>query len=327
MSLGEFDVIDRFFTRSSPHSSVIESVGDDCAILPFRENSELVISMDTMVSGRHFHENISPRNLATRSFCAALSDLAAMGATPDCFTLGLTMPELNEIWLKEFSESLHQIANKFECDLVGGDTTHGPLAITIQVHGWVEKQKALLRSNAKVGDRLFVSEVLGDGAAALALIQNPTLKKILNERESHYLYQRFYRPEPQIALGKILSNYAHAAIDISDGLIADAKHIAKKSRVDIEIDLEKIPLSEAAKKIANDNIEAYALSGGDDYQLLFGVSESKISSLQKELDKNKLSVVEIGRVCELKQALPEVRVLKNNQLIKMDKLGYEHFIT
>jgi thiamine-monophosphate kinase len=326
MPLSEFDVIDRYFKRSPKHSSVIKSIGDDCAVLTPPENSQLLVSMDTMVAGKHFFEGIQPQHLASRAFCAALSDLAAMGAEPLWFTLSLTLPELNDFWLQSFSESLFEVADQYHCELVGGDTTQGPLTVTIQVHGWINADKALRRDGAKVGDWVFVTGSLGDGAAALQLIQKQSLEKKLSEAEKQYLLNRFYCPEPQIEIGKLIKDYAHAAIDISDGLAADASHIAKQSQVDIELEFEKVPISSASKKIAGEDIMRFALAGGDDYQLIFTVPENNVAQLENVLRNNRLQAAQIGRVKPCGNETPQARVFFDKQQIQLDKIGYEHFV-
>ena len=183
MSLNEFSLIKQFFTRQAQQASVIKSVGDDCAILSVPNHQQLVLSMDTLVAGRHFPESATPYQIATRALCTSVSDLAAMGAKPLWFTLGLTLPSADEPWLAQFSAGLFAAAAPLNIDLIGGDTTKGPLTITVQAHGVVDKECALQRDAAQQNDRVFVSGYLGDGAAALALIQQ-------NQSYLHLQHQR-----------------------------------------------------------------------------------------------------------------------------------------
>lgn len=301
MSLNEFSLIKQFFTRQAQQSSVIKSVGDDCAILSVPHNQQLVVSMDTLVAGRHFPESATPYQIATRAFCTSVSDLAAMGATPLWFTLGLTLPSSDEQWLSQFSEGLFAAAKPFNMDLVGGDTTKGPLTITVQAHGVVEQDCALQRDTAQIGDRVFVSGYLGDGAAALALLQH---KITASDKLSDYLVSRFYSPMPQIALGQAIAPFTHAAIDISDGLLADAQHIADASQVSLVVDVDRLPihpsLHDAMQKgmlgYERDAILSWALTGGDDYQLLFTVSESQLPAVNALIEDKLIHATDIGRV-------------------------------
>ncbi|MGH1485724.1 MAG: thiamine-phosphate kinase [Cellvibrionaceae bacterium] len=324
MSLGEFDVINTYFKRPAKHTSVIQSVGDDCAVLSIPENHQLVVSMDTLVAGRHFPKDASPEHIAQRAFCTCLSDLAAMGAAPQWFTLGLTLPESDSIWLQSFSESLLNIADEYQCDLVGGDTTQGPLTITLQVHGLVKAGCALTRSAAQAGDKVFVTGCLGDGAAALEVLLNPSIKVDVAVQE--YLSQRFYCPEPQIKSGRLLVDYANAAIDISDGLLSDCQHIANASAVDIKIDVSKIPLSSAYRAVVNEAAIDKALVGGDDYQLVFTVSEQHYSSVNRFIKDKVLDATEIGQVLNSRSAKPVVHCVDSQGVIDIKiKQGYQHF--
>jgi len=313
---------------------VVKGIGDDCAIVEVERYRQLVMSMDTLVAGRHFPDSALPSQIATRSFCTCLSDLAAMGASPQWFTLALTLPEANREWVSEFSDALFAIAGEFECDLIGGDTTQGPLTITLQVHGFVEKEKALTRDAAQAGDLVLVSGPLGDGKAALEFLLNQDSFPMLDSSQLAYLVERFYRPEPQIEIGRRLLNCANAAIDLSDGLLADVQHIADASKVDVEIDLDEIPLSDACLSVAGGNRQAihYALSGGDDYHLAFTVSPHRLSMIKdliKETQSSretlaKLSV--IGRVVATSSGSPSVRCFEKGNLISMsDQKGYQHF--
>ncbi|MFT6387959.1 MAG: thiamine-monophosphate kinase [Cellvibrionaceae bacterium] len=328
MSLNEFELIATYFKREPKQPSVIKGIGDDCAIVSVDQDHSLVMSMDTLVAGRHFPKSASPKQIATRAFCTCLSDLAAMGAKPQWFTLALTLPDADPAWLNDFSQSLLSIADEFECDLIGGDTTQGQLTITIQVHGVVKHQQVLTRDAAKVGDLVFVSGPLGDGAAALNLLLNTKKFFDIEKQQKEYLVERFYRPEPQIKLGQYLTHCANAAIDISDGLLADLQHVANASHVDIDVDVDKILISDACRTVASNDLESlrYALSGGDDYQLAFTVSAEYSSALDDLIKQKSADVVKIGRVVDLSSGSPSVRCFEDGRLLSYDnQKGYQHF--
>jgi thiamine-monophosphate kinase len=320
MPVSEFELIKQYFTRQAKYSSVVKSIGDDCAILSIPESQQLVLSMDTLVSGRHFPESAAPYQIATRAMCTTVSDLAAMGATPLWFTLGLTLPEIDEQWVAEFSRGLFDMADRFEMDLIGGDTTQGPLTITIQVHGTVVEGQVLKRDAAKVGDRLFVSNCIGDGAAALAAIQQ---KIDVTSDVKNYLLSRFYSPSPQIELGKAVVPFAHAAIDISDGLLADAQHIADASGVGIVIDVDRLPINTYLQPYDSDVVRAWALTGGDDYQLLFTVREAALQELEKVTKEKNISVTDIGRVVAGEGV--QCCVDGAPYILSTQQRGYQHF--
>lgn len=335
MSLVEFDIIKRYFTRPAKQQSVSQSVGDDCAVLTLSSNKQLVLSMDTLVCGRHFPEDAAPYDIATRALCTSLSDLAAMGAKPLWFTLGLTLPAASHEWLSEFSQGLFAISDRYNVDLIGGDTTQGPLAVTIQVHGEVDQGQGLCRHSAQVGDSVFVTGCLGDGAAALAVLQGEELGSAVDK---DYLLQRFYQPFPQIAMGQYLQSIASAAIDISDGLVADARHIARASQVDMVINTESLPLSDllSAKPCYYNEINhirskrlEWALTGGDDYQLLFTVHPEKLTQLQLLIDENLVVATNIGFITAKSQDVGDVVCYLNGgpYSVNYPLGGYQHFVT
>lgn len=326
MSLSEFDIIANYFKRPPQQASVSKSIGDDCAIVTVDPDLRLVMSMDTLVAGRHFPDTASAAQIATRAFCTSISDLAAMGATPCWFTLGLTLPQVSEDWLKSFSESLFAIADRYRCDLIGGDTTQGPLTLTLQVHGTLPQHQALTRDAARLGDSVFVTGTVGDGAAALTVLCDHSI--ILSQEQRQYLQDRFYQPEPQIETGKQLLPYARAAIDISDGLLADLQHIASASDVDISIDVDCIPASTACEQVFSSPDERLekVLTGGDDYQLLFTVPENQLESVLSLIQRGVINATRIGHVVQKKQTQAQVYCQKNNQpfFLTGDK-GYQHF--
>lgn len=274
MPLSEFTLIYRYFSALGRGEAVDLSVGDDCAILRLQPGERLATSVDTVVEGVHFPEDSFPEDVGFRAVAVAVSDLAAMGARPLGMTIALTLPEADEFWLNAFSQGVAQAVSAYDMPLIGGDTTRGALTITVQVLGALPLDQALLRSGAGVGDAVYVSGTLGDAAAALAFLNGQWQP---HADAAAYLLQRFNRPAARVALGRQLLGTASAAIDISDGLLADAGHVAAASGVCIRIDPHALPLSAALQ--AHENSEQrlrWALAGGDDYELCFclPVSES-----------------------------------------------------
>lgn len=267
MPASEFSIISRYFSSLGRGDAVDLGVGDDCAILRLPPGQRLATSMDTLVEGVHFPEDAFPEDIAYRAVAVAASDLAAMGASPLAMTVALTLPEADDFWLTTFSEGLAAAVSEYQLPLVGGDTTKGPLAITVQVFGALPHDEGLLRSGAVPGDTVYVSGTLGDAAAGLAFVQEHWQP---SPAHAEYLLARFYRPTARLALGLKLLGQATAAIDISDGLLADAGHIAAASGVKITIESAMLPLSAAIKSHSNPaEVLEWALCRGDDYELCF----------------------------------------------------------
>lgn len=270
----EFELIEFYFAQADlawSNQHVNLGIGDDCAIMNFSSHHQLCVSIDTLVEDVHFPKHANPYDIATRALCVSLSDLAAMAATPVAFTLAITLPEANPDWLKSFSDGLIHVARKYSCPLIGGDTTRGPnLIITIQVHGTVKAGQALTRSNAKIGDKIYVSGNIGDGAGALPLVlKNPKLNT--------GLAKQYYYPYPQIEFAQNIQAYAHSCLDVSDGLVQDLNHICKKSKVGMTIDVARIPMSEKLLKTYDKQTALqYALTGGDDYQLAYTAAHCEL---------------------------------------------------
>lgn len=274
MPATEFSLIYKYFSSLGRGPAVDLSVGDDCALLRLNAHERMAVSVDTMVSGVHFFADSFPEDIGYRAVAVALSDLAAMGARPLAMTLALTLPEADEFWLHSFSEGLAQASEQYQIPLVGGDTTVGPLTISVQVMGAVPQDQALLRDGAQPGDSIYVSGTLGDAAAALAFLRGEWQP---GAAEGEALLQCLHRPQVPIDLGRALLGTATAAIDISDGLLADAGHIAAASGVQLNIEPSLIPLSAAiSTHTCADTVLRWALSGGDDYQLCFCLPQNVV---------------------------------------------------
>ena len=267
MPLSEFSIISRYFSSLGRGEAVDLGVGDDCALLRLPPDHRLATSMDTLVSGVHFPKDAFPENIGYRAVAVAASDLAAMGASPLAMTVALTTPDADDFWLNTFSQGLSIAVSQYQLPLVGGDTTRGPLAITVQVFGAVPKDVALLRGGALDGDMIYVSGTLGDAAGGLAFLQDRWQPA---PEHADYLLNRFYRPTARLGLGMELLGQATAAIDVSDGLLADAGHIAAASGVKLNIESGLLPLSPALISHSHfaESLE-WALCGGDDYELCF----------------------------------------------------------
>ena len=278
--MGEFDLIARYFKR--PARQAVLGVGDDCALLQPTPGTQLAISCDMLVQGRHFFANVNPRNLGHKALAVNLSDLAACGARPLAFTLALALPSADEAWLAPFSEGLLALADAHGCELVGGDTTQGPLNICITVFGEVPvvagRSQALLRSGAQAGDDVYVSGTLGDARLALEALQG----KVLVPTEVLVAARwRLECPTPRIALGLALRGVATAALDVSDGLLGDLGHILLQSGVGATIQVDDVSKLVASKEIntmagglfgsylTSEQWRTWSLAGGDDYELLF----------------------------------------------------------
>lgn len=283
--LTEFSLIQRYFERlSTQRDDVLLGIGDDCALLQCPAEHVIAVSIDTLVENIHFFADVDPERLGYKSLAVGLSDLAAMGAQPAWFTLALTLPEVNEHWLKGFSQGLATLAKKHNIQLVGGDTTRGPLTISIQVHGFVQPAKALRRSGAQVGDMIYVTGTLGDAGAALQLQLREWNHAALNAEDKIYLHQRLEQPIPRLEIGQQLAGLASAAIDISDGLLVDLSHILDKSDVGARLDLAKLPLSLAMSKVDRQTAERFALQSGDDYELCFTLPPKYSAEIEQRFD-------------------------------------------
>lgn len=317
----EFDIIRQYFTFEISRSDVALGIGDDAALLCVPQGQQLVQSVDTLVAGVHFPIETSPQDIAYKALAVNLSDMAAMGAEPAWFTLAITLPNNDESWLKAFSDSLALLAKQHNVQLIGGDTTHGPLCISININGFVPEGKALKRNAAAVGDKVYVSGTLGDAALALAQWQGQCL---LQEKSIAYLKGRLNKPTARVELGLLLREYASSCIDISDGLIADLKHITKNSGVGAKIIFENIPRSQEFNLNLTDEalIIPLVLSGGDDYELCFTIPKDKQVEFDKVIKEDKVSVSCIGEIVRSAGIICS----KNNKKIDIYNMGYQHFV-
>ncbi|MBW0149412.1 thiamine-phosphate kinase [Marinobacter arenosus] len=282
--MGEFELIRQYFepiADSFPSAALELGLGDDCAIQRIPADCDLVFSIDTVVEGIHFPKAYPADHLAWRALAAAASDLAAMGAKPVCFTLALTLPTVNESWLKGFSRGLADAAGTFGLSLAGGDTTRGPLTLSLQVHGTVPRGGGTRRSGAKVGDLVCVSGTLGDAGAALDYLEAQPPSD-----DAKALLRRYHRPCPRLELGQALAGIVTSAIDISDGLLADLGHVLDASGMGATLDLSTIPMSQALRRLKGDQALGYGLRAGDDYELCVTLPRSRWAALPEAIGKH-----------------------------------------
>ena len=321
----EFDLIARYFTRPAKQAAV--GVGDDCALVNPSPGMQLAISSDMLVEGRHFFSDVSPYSLGHKALAVNLSDLAACGATPVAFTLALALPSIDETWLQEFSRGLWALADSHGCELIGGDTTQGPLNICITVFGEVPRGLALLRSGAQVGDDIYVSGTLGDARLALDALQG---KIELPPKVSAQARLRLEQPTPRVALGKALRGVATSAIDISDGLAGDLGHILKASSVGAQVDVEVTMNLIAARAYIHWSKAVFdtqkqlqmAFSGGDDYELAFTAPPAARQTVQAAAASSQTPVTRIGVI----ESEPGLRLFDaQGQLIPARFASFDHF--
>ncbi|MDQ0022777.1 thiamine-monophosphate kinase [Variovorax paradoxus] len=292
--MGEFDLIARYFKRPAKRSPL--GVGDDCALLAPAPGMQLAVSSDMLVEGRHFLSTVDPARLGHKALAVNLSDLAACGAKPLAFTLALALPGVDEPWLEGFSRGLFALADEHGCELVGGDTTRGPLNICITVFGEVPAGAALLRSGARAGDDIWVSGTLGDARLALEVFRG-TLA--LPAEVFSMARQRMEQPTPRVALGQALRGTASSAVDVSDGLVGDLGHILASSRVGATLDADaavSVVSAAASSGLGSDVLRTCALSGGDDYELVFTAAPSARAVVEQAGKASATRVTRIGRI-------------------------------
>ena len=293
--MGEFDLIARYFTRPGRHA--VLGVGDDCALLQPQAGMQLAVSSDMLVEGRHFLSTTPAAGLGHKALAVNLSDLAACGAKPLAFTLALALPFIDENWLAGFSKGLWDLADAHGCELIGGDTTQGPLNICITVLGEVPPGDALLRQHAQVGDDIYISGTVGDARLALEVFKG-TVSLEATYFEAARL--RMERPTPRIELGLALRGVANAAIDVSDGLLGDLGHILQRSQVGAVIETawvqDSAAISDAMQSVAFNKRLDFALAGGDDYELLFTAPPDQADEVLEAGEQCGVSITCIGRI-------------------------------
>lgn len=318
--MGEFDLIDRYFKRPARRSPL--GVGDDCALLAPKPGMQLAVSTDMLVEGRHFLSTVDPFKLGHKALAVNLSDLAACGAAPLAFTLALALPEANEAWLAPFARGLLALADEFDCELVGGDTTRGPLNICITVFGEVPAGGALLRSAARAGDDIYVSGTLGDARLALEVFRGGLS---VPAAAFELARARMEQPTPRVALGQALRGIATAAIDVSDGLLGDLGHVLRQSKVGARIDVDAafglLATSNVAGLPAERQLE-FVLAGGDDYELAFTAPPAQRGAIEAAAKESRTAVTRIGRI----EAEPGLRLFDaGGQRVTRTYGSFDHF--
>ncbi len=329
--LSEFDIIRTCFEQqglaATPGDSVIRGIGDDCALIKVPANKMLAFSMDTLVADIHFPAAAAPELIASRALAVNLSDLAATAAKPLVFTLGLTIPDANQPWLEAFAAGLKAMATEFNCYLIGGDMSRGPLTVTIQVQGLVDDGQAILRDGARPGDRIYMTESLGCAALALLMFDDKLGDVLPQERET--MNSAFYKPEPRIDAALALAGFVSAGIDISDGLLADLGHICEQSKCSARLNLSRIPLHPLMEKFLGREVGlTKALSAGDDYELILTVSAAKEQLFLEAAGMLSEKVICIGEITEPDAAYTVSCVDENGNVVSSSLTGsggYMHF--
>jgi thiamine-monophosphate kinase len=315
----EFEIIRKHFTRPAP--SAVLGVGDDCALIAPRAGMTLAVTTDMLNSGVHFLPDAEPMNLGHKALAVNLSDLAAMGADPRWVTLALALPEVDEKWIAAFADGFFELARRVEVDLVGGDTTRGPLSISVTAIGEVPPGLALRRDAARIGDEIWVSGATGEAALALAHLQG---RVELKGATLAACLARLHAPEPRIELGGRLRGFARAAIDVSDGLLADLGHILEASGIGAELDWEKLPRAQAIAGCPDRALAAECLlAGGDDYELVFTAPPPKRAEIEAIGRDLGLPLTRIGVAVRGK---PQAKLLDaEDKVIPAPRKGYDHF--
>ena len=332
--LGEFDLIWRFFKAGSESMAqtqtdqVLLGIGDDCALLGPDAAQSLAVTSDMLVEGRHFFSNANPEWLGHKALAVNLSDLAAMGAKPVGFTLALALPNANADWLAQFSQGLFRLAQQWQCPLIGGDTTQGPLTICITALGHVPFGAAIKRSGANVGDDIWVSGTLGDARLALGALRS---EWPLNQSSLEAVLPRMHEPQPRIALGMQLRGIASSALDVSDGLLGDLRHILTASQVNAEVMIDQLPTSLTLVEQIEDLRRQCAANGGDDYELCFTAPKNKRTEIES-LSTTLLPLTRIGSISSASNGTEPLLILRDangNQLTAADSVrlmqSFDHF--
>jgi thiamine-monophosphate kinase len=323
MSLGEFDLIAKFFTRRVTRAAL--GVGDDCALFAVASGMQLAVSSDMLVEGRHFLPTVRPAWLGHKALAVNLSDLAACGARPMAFTLALALPRVDEAFLAGFAEGLLALADAHGCELVGGDTTQGPLNLCITVFGEVPTGQALLRSGARAGDDLYVSGALGDARLALEVFRASAVlgDARLDGAAFDAVRRAMEQPAPRVALGVALRGIATSAIDVSDGLIGDLGHVLRRSGVGAEVDVDALPRSSTMMTMPRELQRMCTLSGGDDYELVFTAPRARADAVAQAGRNAGTPVTRIGRITAAGTGLQLVDA--GGRVVADAYGGFDHF--
>ena len=318
--MNEFETISKHFARQPvSRPDVALGIGDDAAILDIQSGQQLVVSTDTLVSGVHFPENTDAVSIGHKALAVNLSDLAAMGATPAWYTLGLSLPQMDTKWVENFCQGMFDLARQHDVALVGGDTTRGPLCISIQIMGFVPQGQALRRAGARPGDRIYVTGLLGEAALGLRVAQGQL--KLPEEYLGNVLTQ-LNRPLPRVQVGLKLRGLASACIDISDGLAADLGHVLSASAVGARIHLKRLPVSPAYDAAFLQVGWEAALSGGDDYELCFTIPPERETAFRNVSTRFDVACSYIGDI----EAEPGLRVVDEaGKLHQSQQSGFDHF--
>lgn len=318
--MSEFDIIQRYFTNLGvSHAETVIGVGDDAAVMNIPEDSQLVTTVDTMLEGVHFFKKTPPALLATKLVAVNLSDLAAMGAYPKWAMLSLTLPNIDHDWLQSFSKALSKLLTRYDVQLIGGDTTKGHFAFSLSVFGLVPLNKAILRSNAQIGDDVYLSGTVGDAAIGLQITDRKLEQYQLDD--SHFL-QALYQPEPRVKMALMLADMMHSCIDVSDGVVSELQHIAKASDVGMEIEINKLPLSKPYQHfIQQGGHYDYALYGGEDYELCFTIAPGQETMLGYIAEQCGASLTKIGTVTDS----GTLHLTLNGEPVNVNQSGYDHF--
>ncbi len=317
--MDEFSLIDTYFKVITHYrEDVIFGIGDDAACLHVPPGMQLLVSCDTLVADVHFLSTWSAYDIAYKAVMVNVSDIAAMGGSPCWLTLALTLPTLDEKWLQQFSQGLRDALNQYQIALIGGDTTRGPLSITLTIHGLVSEGRVVRRNGAVPGDKIYVSGELGAAALAVAC----EARHDMDESDKATLMEKLLHPTPRVDLGRDLQAFAHAAIDISDGLSADLHHVCHESHVGACLALDNIPIHPLVKKYQGNNALDFALRGGDDYELCFTVAPKNEEQLLASLAHAGLCCYCIGVIEEQ----PGLRAkTSEGESISLKPRGYSHF--
>ena len=291
MSLGEFDLIAKYFTRPVKRAQL--GIGDDCALFSPSVGMQLAVSSDMLVDGRHFLSTVAPRRLGHKALAVNLSDLAACGAAPLAFTLALALPQVDEEFLRGFSEGMFALADEIGCELIGGDTTQGPLNVCITVFGEVPVGQALLRSGARAGDDIYVSGTVGDARLALEAFRGTVA---LERMDFESVRLAMEQPQPRVVLGQALRGVASSAIDVSDGLLGDLSHILRRSGVGATVDVDTVPRSAVLGRQLQALQRTCTLAGGDDYELVFTAPSRRADAVAAAARQAGVPATRIGAI-------------------------------